>query len=137
MTREVPSTIRARAAGRAAGLVAASALLLLATTARAQSFRSICGSLSFFPQPPVGSAGDGAAVVLLAPDEQHLFVSNPDSTSITVLDVGLDGSLSLHGSFPTSPARLPSGMAIDPEGHTLYVTSYSFSGNGSVNVHSV
>jgi len=141
MTRDVPSPIRARAAGRAArraaGLFAASALLLSATAARAQSFASICGSPFFFPPPPAGSAGDDAAVVLLAPDEQHLFVSNAESASITVLDVGLDGALSLHGGFPTSPARFPSGMAMAPEGHTLYVTSYSFSGNGSVNVHSV
>jgi 6-phosphogluconolactonase (cycloisomerase 2 family) len=70
---------------------------------------------------------------LLSVDGTHLFVSNQDSNTITVLNVAAGGSLSFQGSYVTAPSFSADGIAINPAGNRLYVTT----GDQTLNVHSV
>jgi DNA-binding beta-propeller fold protein YncE len=123
-------TLRARGAGLLAA-PALLALLLSATVAEAQTLSSICGSPFTFASPPAGFASQ---VLLLSPDEQHLFAAAPFENSITVLDVATSGALSFRGNFPSTPSFFTSGMAINPEGTRLYVTTFDA---GLVNVQAI
>src|SRR5687767_44395 len=74
-------------------------LLLFAPAVSGQSLSAIPGTPFEFSSP---SAGVVADVVLLSPDEKHLFVLNRGSSSVTVLAVARDGSLTLVGKFPST-----------------------------------
>jgi 6-phosphogluconolactonase (cycloisomerase 2 family) len=82
------------------------------------------------------ASGVNSNVVTLSPNQQFLFVSNQQSSSITVLRVGLGGRLSLIGTYPTSGATRATGMVTDPCGRFLYVTTRA-STTGTVNVHQI
>jgi hypothetical protein len=66
-------------------------------------------------------------VVLLSSNERLLFVSNQQSSSVTVFSVAANGSLSLVTGSPfQAPGSLfPSGMATDRSGNFLYVADGS------------
>lgn len=83
-----------------------------------------------FTSPP---AGQNSNVALLSPDEKLLFVTNQRSNTITVLNVAADGTLTLQGTYGTAPSIYATGMALNPTGDRLYVTTYG----ATLNVHSV
>jgi YVTN family beta-propeller protein len=86
--------------------------------------------------------GMNSNVGVLSPDNQHLFVSNQFSDTITSLDVESNGSLAqISGSpFPDPGGVDPNGMATNAEGNLLYaangpsntVTGFSIDGNGAL-----
>lgn len=64
-------------------------------------------------------------VVLLSPDEKHLFVSNQGSNTLTVANVAAGGALSFNSAYlapvtSPSPASAPVGLAMNPAGTRLY-----------------
>lgn len=116
----------------------AAILLALAGAANAQTpLTSVLGSPFNFSE-----AGYNSNVVRLSPDETHLFVSNQDSGTVTVLNVAANGSLSFQGVYPAysyapNGWMLVNGMATNPVGDRLYVVGIDWSGYGAVSVHSV
>ncbi len=91
----------------------------VSTIASSGALSPIAGSpFSFVP-------GVNSNVGILSPNNQWLFVSNQDSSTITSLDVGSNGSLAqVSGSpFPDSGAMDPNGMATNAEGTLLYVAN--------------
>src|SRR5262245_53154896 len=107
-------------------------LFTLAGAVQAQTpLTSLAGSPFNFYE-----AGYNSNVVRLSPDETHLFVSNQDSTTLTVLNVAGDGSLSFQGVYPAfvySPYGwlLVTGLATNPAGDRLYVVGLDWSGYAS------
>ena len=83
-----------------------------------------------FTSPP---AGQNSNLALLNPDETRLFVTNQRSNTITVLNVASDGTLTFFGTYDTTPSIYATGMALNPAGDRLYVTTYS----DTMNVHRV
>src|SRR5436853_868997 len=86
------------------------------------------GALSLDPTftfTPANGAGNGSEVGVLSPDNQHLFVSNQFSNTITSLDVASGGSLSAETNSPflNSKGSSPTGMSTNPEGTLLYVAN--------------
>jgi 6-phosphogluconolactonase (cycloisomerase 2 family) len=75
--------------------------------------------------------GAGSGVDVLSPDNQHLFVSNQSSNTITTLDVASGGSLTQETDSPSGPSPFldpgvfgdPGGMATNREGTLLYVVN--------------
>jgi len=82
------------------------------------------GALSLDPTFAFAS-GNGSEVGVLSPDNQHLFVSNLLSDTITSLDVASGGSLSpeTNSPFLNSSGSTPTGLATNPEGTLLYVAN--------------
>src|SRR4051812_9189899 len=68
------------------------------------------------------STAENSNTTAISPDRRFLFVGNQGSSTITVLDVAADGSLTFHGVHPTLMA--PSGMVTDPAGLHLYVSGF-------------
>ena len=92
---------------------------------------SSTGSLSEVQGSPFSPpAGNNSSAILLSPKDQFLFVSNENSTSITVFTVASGGTLSPATNSPfVSGPTFPGGMATDQSGAFLYVGSYSGMGN--------
>jgi 6-phosphogluconolactonase (cycloisomerase 2 family) len=69
--------------------------------------------------------GMNSSVGVLSPNNQWLFISNQNSSTITSLDVESDGSLAQVGGSPfaDSTALMPNGMATNREGTFLYVAN--------------
>jgi len=70
--------------------------------------------------------GTNSSVVVLSPDDKHLFVSNQLSQSVTAFNVDSTGTLTLVGGSPFSAPGTgthPAGLATDQSGTTLYVAS--------------
>ena len=87
---------------------------------------SSSGALSPIAGSPFAFFGGvNSSVGILSPNNQWLFVSNQDSSTITSLDVGSNGSLAqVSGSpFSNSGAFDPNGMATNAEGTLLYVAN--------------
>jgi 6-phosphogluconolactonase (cycloisomerase 2 family) len=92
------------------------------------------GSLTPIPGSPFGGTGLNSNVVLLSPDDQHLFVSNQLSDSVTAFDVAADGSLSLVAGSPFAVgASTPAGLATNAAGTLLYTAN----DDASVSVFSI
>lgn len=101
------------------------------------------GALTAMPGSPFSpGAGTNSNVVLLSPDDKHLFVTNQFSSTVTTFTVAADGSLSL---LPNSPAPMnglvtsPAGMATNKDGTLLYVADvdpaisvFQVDGNGAL-----
>ncbi len=85
------------------------------------------GTLSEITGSPITLSGSNSNVVVLSPDDRHLFVSNQVSNTITSLDVASGGSLvSVTGSpFSNSGGTVPAGMATNRAGTLLYVANFS------------
>jgi DNA-binding beta-propeller fold protein YncE len=84
------------------------------------------GGLAPVPGSPFNpGAGLNSNVVLLHQSGRFLFASNQASGSITVLAIGIEGGLApVPGSpFAMVSAGAPGGMAVDPAGEFLYVTT--------------
>ncbi len=114
-------------------LFALGLMVWLAPAVEAAPIAPIPGSPFIFPEGGVNSN-----VVLLHPNERKLFVTNQSSSEITVLDVAPDGTLTFFGKYPTlvgvDIVSAPTGMAINPAGDRLYVTTFA---TGVVNVHGI
>ncbi len=117
-------------AGRVLPLLATCWLLGTAVAAHAQVLTPLADSPFGFTSPP---AGQNSNVALLSPNETLLFVSNQYSNTITVFNVAADGTLSFQGAYVTTPSLHATGIALNPAGNRLYVTTY----DDTVNVHSV
>jgi 6-phosphogluconolactonase (cycloisomerase 2 family) len=92
--------------------------------------------------------GADAPIDVLSPDNQHLFVSDEYSNSITTLDVASGGSLTRETDSPSGPSPFldpgvdPGGMATNREGTLLYVvnargstvTGYQIDGDGGLSL---
>lgn len=77
------------------------------------------------------SGGKNSNIVALSVDESLLFVSNQASASVTVLQVASDGTLTLQGVYPSTPAQITGGIALNPAGYFLYTAT----GGAQVNTH--
>lgn len=77
--------------------------------------------------------GHNSNVAIFSLDGFALFVTNQDSREITVLTLNDSGVPSFAGKYPTTPAKQPAGMAVNPAGDKLYVTT----GGSTVNVHTI
>jgi len=93
----------------------------VATIASNGALTPIAGS------PFTFASGSNSNVGVLSPDNQHLFVSNQLSNTITSLDVASGGSLTLEtGSpFANPGGTLPSGMGTNREGNLLYAANFN------------
>jgi lactonase family protein with 7-bladed beta-propeller len=111
-------------------LVTVCLLLSSAVCVRAETPTLLPYSPFTFPSPP---AGKNSNVAVLNGSETLLFVANQESNTITVLNVASDGSLSAQGTYATTPSIHAVGMALNPGGTRLYVTTYG----DTVNVHAV
>jgi 6-phosphogluconolactonase (cycloisomerase 2 family) len=76
------------------------------------------------------SPGGDSNVVVLSPDNRHLFVSNQGTNQITSLDVASGGSLTQETDSPSGSSPFgnpggtqPSGMGTNREGTLLYVAN--------------
>jgi DNA-binding beta-propeller fold protein YncE len=82
------------------------------------------GALS--PKSPASvPAGASPEATLISPDGRSVYVHNKGENTVSQYDVGPGGALSPK-SPPTAPVRSrasvdPSGMAISPDGHSVYV----------------
>lgn len=72
------------------------------------------------------SSGTNSNVVLLSPDNAHLFESNQLSSSINSFNLKADGSLTSIGNFGAGLLHTPAGMATDQSGNFLYVADDPF-----------
>ena len=85
------------------------------------------GSLTPLPGSPfMPGVGSSSNVVLLSPDDKTLFVSNQESSTITVFSADSTGSLSLVTGSPfpmNGHVSTPAGMATNQDGTLLYVAS--------------
>ncbi|PYT25044.1 MAG: hypothetical protein DMG57_26530 [Acidobacteria bacterium] len=91
----------------------------VSTIASSGALSPIAGSpFTFVP-------GANSSVGILSPNNQWLFVSNQDSSTITSLDVESNGSLAqVSGSpFSNSGGIGPNGMATNAQGTLLYVAN--------------
>lgn len=91
------------------------------------------GALTPIPGSPFNNQGTGnnSNVVVLSPNDGHLFVSNQVSSTITVFNVASDGTLSLVPGSPfVAPSGFPTNMATNEAGTLLYV----YQDNGAVSV---
>jgi DNA-binding beta-propeller fold protein YncE len=86
---------------------------------------------------PAGQAARGI-VFTPAPDatgQRYAYVSSQAGNEIDRYRVSVDGALTSIGMTPT---RQPFGIAISPDGHTVYVTNFDENdGNGSVSAFHV
>jgi 6-phosphogluconolactonase len=84
------------------------------------------GTLSEIANSPFIFGGTNSNVVVLSPDDQHLFVSNQTSNTITSLEVGSGGSLTQVGSpFGNLGGSMPSGMATNRAGTFIYTANFN------------
>jgi len=84
------------------------------------------GVLSQLAGSPFTGPGINSNVVLLSPDDRHLFVSNQFSNTIDAFNVAGNGALSLVTGSPfLTPASAPIGLSIDTTGRFLYVADYT------------
>jgi len=93
----------------------------VSTIASSGALNAINGSPFTF-----NAVGDGSnsSVGVLTPNNQWLFVSNQDSSTITSLDVESNGSLAqVSGSPFSNSGASPNGMATNAEGTLLYVAN--------------
>lgn len=85
------------------------------------------GALTPVAGSPVIFGGTGSPVAVLSPDDQHLFVSNFDSRTITSLNVAAGGGLTeVEGSPFANPGLdydVPFGLATTQAGDFLYVAN--------------
>ena len=86
---------------------------------------SSSGALSPIAGSPFAFVGGvNSSVGILSPNNQWLFVSNQDSSTITSLDVESNGNLAqVSGSPFLNAGTHPSGMATNAEGSLLYVAN--------------
>ncbi len=80
------------------------------------------GVLTPIAGSPFTSFGSASFAALLSPDDQHLFVSNFSSNTITSLNVASGGSLTEVGGSPFS-TNSPVTMATNQAGTLLYVAA--------------
>lgn len=101
---------------------------------------SASGTLTPIAGSPFLSSGTDANVVLLSPDNAHLFTTDQLDNAVTSFNVAADGSLARIGAFG-SPASLhvPSGVATDAVGQYLFIADdtfglavFSIGGDGSL-----
>lgn len=79
------------------------------------------GALTPIGGSPFTGPSNNSNVVLLSPDQTHLFVSNQNSNTITVFNVAGNGVLSSPAVYPAPGATTPVGMATDQAGAYLFV----------------
>jgi 6-phosphogluconolactonase len=93
------------------------------------------GRLSLLPNGPYFTDGDRPIDVAIDPGGRFVFVSNNNSTSITVFSVNSDGSLrAVSGSPFTTDGQGPSGMVINDAGTLLFVANGGFAGSSDISV---
>ena len=79
--------------------------------------------------PPVHNSSPTGLALL--PSKKFLYVANSRADSISIFNVGADGTLTLSGN-PTPAGSGPWAAVIDPSGKYLLVTNNYFSDNVSV-----
>ena len=80
-------------------------------------------------------AGDTPADVAVSPDGRSAYVANSGDPgmgggSVTQYDVGDDGALSAKRPEMASAGRNPAGVAVSPDGQSVYVTDFGSIGLG-------
>jgi YVTN family beta-propeller protein len=87
------------------------------------------GAISMGAQTPQ-TEGTSPKGLALLPSKKFLYVANSSGNTISIFNVGSDGSLTLSGT-PTPAGQGPDAAVIDPSGKYLLVTN-SFSNDISV-----
>lgn len=89
------------------------------------------GTLTNLSPTPV-PAGHGPQGIVVSPNGQHVYVANEFDNTVSIFDVAGNGTLAPNGTQATIGTNLtsPWGLALSPDGNSLYVTNYL--GSGSV-----
>lgn len=80
------------------------------------------------PGPP--PVTDGAGEILIAPDDQHLYITT--TGGVTTFAIAANGSLS--GALTTPAGTTPGDLTLTPDGRHMYVANY---GSGDVSAYAV
>jgi 6-phosphogluconolactonase len=83
------------------------------------------GSLTQFPNSPIGQQFAGPLALLIDKTAKYLYVANQGASNLAGYSIGSDGALTLLTSSPFGTGAQPSVLAIDPQG------KYLFAGNQS------
>jgi DNA-binding beta-propeller fold protein YncE len=78
---------------------------------------------------PVADFPEGSAIT---PDGRHLYVTSPGprahpGNSVSAFTVGADGALAPVAGSPFTAGRRPVGIAVTPDGHSLYAANHDSS----------
>jgi 6-phosphogluconolactonase (cycloisomerase 2 family) len=79
------------------------------------------GSLSQFPNSPLGVQYAGPLALLVDKSGKYLFVANQSTSFLTGYSVGSNGALTLLTSSPFAVGSNPTVIASDPDGNYLFV----------------
>jgi 6-phosphogluconolactonase (cycloisomerase 2 family) len=83
------------------------------------------GVLSPIPGSPFATGGSGCQGLAITPDNRFLFAANTFSNNISVLSIGVDGSLTPCTGSPVSCVNTPDGIKVTPDGNYLVISTPS------------
>ncbi|MEW6735634.1 MAG: beta-propeller fold lactonase family protein [Acidobacteriota bacterium] len=96
------------------------------------------GMLALLPNVPYFTDGDRPIDITVSPNGNLVFVSNNNTSSITVFSVNSDGSLrAVPGSPFTTDGDGPAGLTMNSAGTLLFVANGGFGGSKDVSVYQV
>jgi 6-phosphogluconolactonase len=77
-------------------------------------------------------AGQNPIALITSPNDQNVYALNHDGNTVFEYSVASDGKLSLQNKYTITAGTNPNGMAISPDGKTLYVVAaYGIAPNGT------
>jgi 6-phosphogluconolactonase len=80
------------------------------------------GALSPIPGSPFG-AGRNPIALVTSPNNRNVYALNHDDNTVMEYAVNSDGKLSSQNKYTITAGTSPNGMAISPDGKTLYVVA--------------
>lgn len=79
------------------------------------------GALSQVNGSPFPSGGRNPIAILTAPNGRNVYALNHDDNTVVEFIAGTDGALYAQNTYNPKSGTNPNGMAISPDGKTLYV----------------
>src|SRR5439155_447602 len=96
------------------------------------------GLLTALPNSPYFTDGDRPMDLAISSDGSRVFVSNNNSSTISVFSANTDGSLSAVAGSPFNTDGLgPAGMVMNQLGTFLFVANGGFGGSKDVSVYRI
>jgi DNA-binding beta-propeller fold protein YncE len=90
-------------------------------------FEIVAGGLLVSMNPArVPTGGQSPTAMAVSPDFKSLYAANEDSGSISQYDIGRDGALSLKSPATVPAGFSPRGVAVRPDGHSVYVSGHDY-----------